>query len=140
MNDQLLGWSIRLFTRKHCSCLISCVYYRSIMTEVMTSMDHHSDPSADPIMDIIAGGTRYKVSPFVLLFSKYIFRIKVHVNKSKIFLETYNIDFLSISCTRIHFSSLHLSVAEHVQILFEFPFYKIDQFYCSAKSKYIPVI
>ncbi|XP_062606096.1 uncharacterized protein LOC134267906 [Saccostrea cucullata] len=31
------------------------------MTEVMTSADAHSDPSADPIMDIIAGATRYKI-------------------------------------------------------------------------------
>lgn len=35
------------------------------MTELMTTgLDLHSDPSADPIMDIIAGGTRYKVSDF----------------------------------------------------------------------------
>lgn len=32
------------------------------MTELMTTgLDLHSDPSADPIMDIIAGGTRYKI-------------------------------------------------------------------------------
>lgn len=39
------------------------------MTELMTTgLDLHSDPSADPIMDIIAGGTRYKVSDF---FSRF---------------------------------------------------------------------
>lgn len=39
------------------------------MTELMTTgLDLHSDPSADPIMDIIAGGTRYKVSDFFFPF------------------------------------------------------------------------
>lgn len=39
------------------------------MTELMTTgLDLHSDPSADPIMDIIAGGTRYKVSDFFSVF------------------------------------------------------------------------
>lgn len=48
------------------------------MTELMTTgLDLHSDPSADPIMDIIAGGTRYKVSDFFSRFcpppQKYLF-------------------------------------------------------------------
>ena len=55
------------------------------MTELMTTgLDLQSDPAADPIMDIIAAGTRYKV------------RRNIYFTPSRILKKNYSLSHSSI--------------------------------------------